>query len=192
MTDAVQPLAVRSQSARVPAVDPKADRQRYYMLTHGSHLIDTARFLGGDITSVSATLVRRDGMHCWFVATEFADGSVGHLDLTVAVQMDWHEGFQIYGTHGSVIGRTWLPWYFRASEVEGFSSRDRQFHRPLGEDAQVFRRQIEGFAETVLTGAAQHGATVDDGVATTKVMVAIARSAAGAGRVKVAGVTGAV
>lgn len=192
MTDALQPIPVRSSAARMPAVNPKEDRQQYYMLTHGSHLIDTAQFLGGPIASVDAQHVERAGMHCWFVAATFADGSVGHLDLTVAVHMDWHEGVQVYGTHGSVIGRTYLPWQFRSSDVECFSARDRQFHRPLGEDAQFFRRQIEGFADTILSGAPQEGATVKDGLATTRVMVAIARSAAGAGRVVVAGVTGSV
>ena len=192
MTDALQPMPVRSSAARVPAANPKADRQQYFMLTHGAHLIDTAQYLGGRITSVDAQHIERDGMHCWFVATTFADGSVGHLDLTVAVQMDWHEGFQVYGTQGSVLGRTYLPWYFRASDVECFSGRDRQSRRPLGEDAQFFRRQVEAFADTVLTGAPQIGATIDDGLATTQVMVAIRRSAAGAGRVRVADAVGAV
>lgn len=192
MTNALQSTPVRSAAARTPAIDPKADRQQYFMLTHGSHLIDTAQFLGGPIACVDAQHIERAGMHCWFVAATFADGSVGHLDLTVAVQMDWHEGFQVYGTHGSVVARTYLPWYFRASDVECFSARDRQYHRPLGEDAQVFRRQVESFADTILTGAPQIGASVDDGLATTRVMVAIARSAAGVGRVNVDGVSGSV
>ena len=40
-------------------------------------------------------------MHCWFVDVEYANGAIGHLDLTVAVRMGWHEGFQIYGQNGS-------------------------------------------------------------------------------------------
>ena len=48
MTDAVQPLIVTSAGARKPADEPKADLRRYYMLAHGSHLVDTARYLGGD------------------------------------------------------------------------------------------------------------------------------------------------
>lgn len=176
MTDTLQPVPVRSAHARKPDVDPRADRQRYYLLTHGSHLVDIARYLGGDIDRVQATLVRRDGMHCWFTAITFANGSTGHLDLTVAVHMDWHEGFQAYGTQGSVIGRTFLPWYRRSSEVECFTARDRHFHRPLGEDADFYRLQVEGFADTVLAGAPQVGATVDDGLAATRVLVAIQHS----------------
>ena len=41
MTDAVQPLAVTSESPVRPEGDPKADRRRYYLLGHASHLVDT-------------------------------------------------------------------------------------------------------------------------------------------------------
>ncbi len=93
VTDAVQPLIVASANARKPAGNPKADLRRYYMLAHGCHLIDTARHLAGDILAVRARLSERAGMWCWFVDVEFANGTLGHLDLTVAVRMDWHEGF---------------------------------------------------------------------------------------------------
>src|SRR5205085_8053959 len=49
MTDNLQPMLVTSAGARRPANNPKADKQRYYLLGHGSHLVDTARFLGGEI-----------------------------------------------------------------------------------------------------------------------------------------------
>jgi predicted dehydrogenase len=147
------------------------------MLGHGSHLIDTARFLAGsEIVSVKAQLAERAGAHCWFVAIEFADGAIGHLDLTMSVQMDWHEGFHVYGEKGSVVARSFQPWYRRATEVECFSARDRQYHRPLGEDAHFWRRQVEGFADTILTGAPQLGAGVEDGLAAMRVMDAIERS----------------
>jgi hypothetical protein len=133
------------------------------MLGHGSHLVDTARYLGGDITRVSARLVERGGTLCWFVGCDFAGGAVGHLDLTLTVRMDLHEGFQAYGDQGSVIGRTFLPWYLRTSQVEAFSARDGQYRRPLGPDGHFWRRQAEGFAAAVLDGAPQRGATVDDG-----------------------------
>jgi len=106
MTDNLQPILVTSAYARRPVGDPKANKRRYYLLGHGSHLVDTARFLGGEIVRVQARFVQKFGAYCWFVATEFADGSVGHLDLTMAVRMDWHEGFQVYGEYGSVIGKT--------------------------------------------------------------------------------------
>ena len=37
--------------------------------------------------------------------------------------MDWHEGFQIYGEHGSAVGKIFNPWYYKSSEVELFSER---------------------------------------------------------------------
>jgi len=177
MTDTLQPLPRSSAATRTPPGDPKGDRRRYYMIGHGSHLIDTARFLAGqDIVTVKADLAERGGAHCWFVGVEFTDGSIGHLDLTISVQMDWHEGFHIYGERGSVVAKSFLPWYHRASEVECFSAQDRQFHRPLGEDAHVWRRQVEGFADAILTGAPQLGATVDDGLAAMRVIDAIEHS----------------
>jgi predicted dehydrogenase len=177
MTDTLQPLPRLSAQARKPPGNRKSDRRRYYMIGHGSHLIDTARFLAGDeIATVKADLVERGGAYCWFVGVGFAGGSIGHLDLTMSVQMDWHEGFHIYGERGSVVARSFLPWYHRSSEVECFSARDGQYHRPLGEDAHFWRRQVEGFADRVLAGAPQLGATVEDGLAAMLVMDAIERS----------------
>ena len=154
MTAATQPIAEVSQAAVRPAGDPKADRPRYYLLGHGSHLVDTARFLCGDIVSVRARLAEKFGAYSWFTSAEFADGAVGHLDLTMSVRMDWHEGFHVYGEHGSVVARTFQPWHLRSSEVECFSDRDRSYHRPLGADGHFFRRQVEGFADSALNGAA--------------------------------------
>lgn len=176
MTDNLQPIAVLSQGMRRPEGNPKADKRRYFMLTHGSHLVDSTRFLGGPIEHVRSRLLERFGAYCWFVDVEFADGSLGHLDLTIAVRGDFEEGFQIYGEHGSVIGKVYLPWYHKASHVECFSTKDRQFHRPLGEDAYTYKRQIEDWADTILHGTPQQGANIDDGLAAMRAMVAIARS----------------
>ncbi len=192
MTDAVQPLVVTSARARRPSVNPKADLRRYYMLAHGCHLIDTARYLAGEITAVRARLSERAGMWCWFVDVEFASGTLGHLDLTVAVRMDWHEGFQIYGRNGSVIAKTYNPWYYKSSDVDIFREADGASHRVLGADGHFYRRQVEGFADVILHGAPMEGATVDDGVASVRAMVAIARSAETRERVALADVSGGV
>lgn len=176
MTDALQPLVESSRAAVRPEGDPKADRRRYYLLGHASHLVDLARFLCGDIVSVRAQLAEKYGAFSWFVSTQFADGSIGHLDLTMSVRMDWHEGFHVYGEHGSVVAKSFQPWYLRASEVECFSDRDRAYHRPLGADGHTFRRQLEGFAETILDGVPQAGAGAEDGLAAARVLAAIDRS----------------
>jgi predicted dehydrogenase len=190
MTDAVQPLMVTSAARRKPAKDPKADLRQYLMLAHGCHLVDTARYLAGDIVSVRARLSERFGARCWFVETEFANGTLGHLDLTVAVRMDWHEGFQIYGQNGSVIGKTYNPWYYKTSDVEIFHERDATTRRPLGADGHFYRRQLEGFAAVVLHDAPMTGANVDDGIESVRAMVAIAQSAQSGRSVRLADVQG--
>lgn len=192
MTDNLQPIPVLSAQAHRPAGNPKADKRRYFMLTHGSHLVDTARFLGGEIAAVRARLAEKFGAYSWFVDVDFADGSLGLLDLTIAVRMDFHEGFQIYGEHGSAIGKTYLPWFFKSSEVECFSVKDGQYHRPLGEDAHFYKLQVEGFADAVLGRTAPRGATVEDGLAATRAMAAIARSVETGDLVRLADVTGGV
>ncbi len=189
-TDAVQPLMVTSANARKPRDNPKADLVRYYMLAHGCHLLDVARYFAGEIVSVQARLAERAGMRCWFVDVEFASGALGHLDLTVAVRMDWHEGFQIYGERGSVIGKTFNPWFYRSSEVDVFRESTGATERVLGADGHFYRRQLEGFADVILKGAKMTGATLEDGVASVRGMVAIARSVANGNRVKLADVEG--
>ncbi|HZW31611.1 MAG TPA: Gfo/Idh/MocA family oxidoreductase [Isosphaeraceae bacterium] len=192
MTDNLQPIPIASQRSLRPEGDPKADRRRYYLLTHGSHLVDTARFLGGPIVGVRARLLERCDAYCWFIAVDFADGSLGHLDLQIPVRGDFQEGFQVTGEHGSASGKVHLPWFHKASDVECFSTRDRQFHRVLGEDAHTYKRQIEGFAATILEGAPQAGANLDDGLAAMQAMVAIARSAETGAHVRLADVNGGV
>ena len=190
MTDNLQPLRMESEHALRPPGDPRADRRRYLMFAHGSHLVDTARFLAGEIAAVRARLLERAGTYSWFVEVAFANGALGHLELTVAVRGDWDEGFVVNGAGGSVHAKTFLPWFHRASEVDCFSVRDGQIHRPLGEDGHTYRRQIEGFADTILTGADQHGAGVADGLAALRIMVAIARSVESGDWVRPDGVSG--
>jgi predicted dehydrogenase len=177
MTDAVQPLMISSAQARKPAENPKADLDRYYMLAHGSHLVDTARYFAGPLVEVDARLSNRAGIRCWFVDVAFENGVLGHLDLTVAVRMDWHEGFQIYGENGSILGKTYNPWYYKSSEVDIFHEAEGGSRRVLGADGHFYRRQLEGFADTVLHGRPQDGADIEDGIASVRAMVAIATSA---------------
>ena len=176
MTDAVQPLMVTSKAAKKPSVDPKSNLDRYYMLAHGSHLFDTARYFAGDLIAVDARQSQRGGMRCWFIDVEFSNGVLGHLDLTVAVRMDWHEGFQIYGENGSILGKTFNPWYYKSSEVDIFHEAEGGSRRVLGADGHFYRRQLEGFADVILDGAPMRGADIDDGVASVRAMVAIAES----------------
>lgn len=189
-TDAVQPAMVASRNAKKPSENPKADLRRYYMLAHGCHLIDLARYMAGDIVAVDARLVEKGGMRCWFVAVEFASGAVGHLDLTVAVRMDWHEGLQIYGANGSILAKTYNPWFYRSSDVDIFHENTGSFSRLLGADGHFYKRQLEGFADAILDGKPMTGANLEDGIASVRCMVAIARSAEQMKPVRLAGVSG--
>ena len=192
MTDNLQPIVRHSAAAKRPPGNPKADKRRYFLLTHASHLVDTARFLGGDLARLRARLSERPGAFTWFVEVEFANGALGHLDLTIPVRGDFEEGFQIYGERGSVKGQVFLPWFHKSSLVECFSEKDRQFHRPLGEDAHTYKLQLEGFADAILHGKLPHGATVHDGVAALRALVAIARSVEHGEMVALKDVTGSV
>ena len=58
MTDNLQPLSCTAQSARRPPGNPKENKRRYFLLTHGSHLVDSARFLGGEIAGDSRPAAR--------------------------------------------------------------------------------------------------------------------------------------
>jgi predicted dehydrogenase len=182
---------VRSVNARKPSGDPKADKQSYFMLAHGSHLVDLMRHLAGEITSVSARLSEKFGAYCWFVDVEFANGTLGHMDLTVAVRMDWHEGFQMYGEHGAILAKTFNPWYYRSSEVDIFDEPTASTTRVLGADGHFFRRQVEGFARGA-RGEQTQAAGIVDGVQSVKVMAAIRRSVASGKPVDVASASGAV
>lgn len=175
MTDAIQPMPRAGRNALKPQGDPKADRERYYMLAHGSHLVDLARYLAGPIHSVRARLRNRFGAWCWFVETEFESGAIGHLDLTVAIRGDWSEGFTIYGENGSVQANILNPWYYKSAEVDIFHEAHAETRRVLGADGHFYRRQMEGFADAALGGALK-GASIADGVASVRAMVAIARS----------------
>lgn len=192
VTDTIRPLIEHSAAPRRPSGDPKADRQRYYVLGHGSHLLDTARYLGGPIAALRARLSRKADTYCWFIDAEFENGCLGQLDLTLAVRMDWWEGFQVYGSEGSVIGKVHNPWYLKAAEVQAFSVKDDMFHQPIGADANVFRLQIEDLARAARTGSTPRGATAEDGVASVRGMVALARSVESGDWVRLADVEGAV
>jgi len=192
MTDNLQPIVYASAEARRPAGNPKEDKRRYFMLTHGSHLVDTSRYLAGEIVAVRARYAERLGTSCWFVEADLASGALAHLELTIPVHGEFEEGFRIHGEKGSVQGKAFLPWFHKSSTVECFSAKTRQFHRPLGEDAYTYKLQIESFADKILHGSPQRGAGINDGVAAMRAMVAISRSAETGEKIKLTDVEGGV
>ncbi|KGT93005.1 oxidoreductase [Erwinia typographi] len=191
--NAVQPQVLLSEAKRKPKIAPKADLQQYNLLSHGSHLLDTAMHLAGDITEIEAHYLKRAGHQCWLMNATFADGTLGQLDLTLGVHMDWHEGFQIYGENGSVVGKTYNPWLYKSSEVEIFSKITGNFTRPLAADGQFYRRQLEAFADCILNDKPiARAATLAEGLQTVKTMVAIQESTRTGQPVRVADAKGSV
>ncbi|NLI21522.1 MAG: Gfo/Idh/MocA family oxidoreductase [Clostridiales bacterium] len=176
VTANVMPILYSSSSMKMPPVDARAVRERYNLMAHGSHLFDTARFLAGEITSLEAKYVEKGGLHSWLIGCEFASGAIGTLDLAVSIAADWHEGADIYGTGGTVFARLHNPWEFRTSTVECFHRETGMIDKPYVADGQFYRRQLEAFADTVLHGIPSDAATVEDGIASVKAMIATYRS----------------
>ncbi|OIN55668.1 Gfo/Idh/MocA family protein [Arsenicibacter rosenii] len=176
VTDNVQPLPVLSSRALKPGFDEKADKTRYYLLAHGSHLLDTAHYLAGEIGSIETRLVHRFGAWCWSMHVDFKNGAVGHLNLTVPYRGDWNEGFTVSGEYGSVEGKTYNPWYFRGSEVKCFLDKTATYEQVLGADAHFYRLQLEGLADTILQGSPQIGTDMAEGILNIKAMLAVQQS----------------
>jgi predicted dehydrogenase len=187
MQDNLYPVPVETTNSKRPAGNWKANRQRYLLLTHGVHLLDTARFLAGPLVRVHARHHAHGEMHGWSIQVEFASGALGQLSLISPRRGDFEEGFRAHGTHGSVVGQAPLPWFQRAC-VECF--KDGEYRRLLGEDGFTFKRQIEGFAAVILHDAPQLGATLDDGIAAVRGLVAVSQSVASGEPVRLVDVTG--
>ncbi len=210
MQDHLFPVPITSPGVMRPTGEWKELKDRYFLLTHGSHLLDMLRFLNGDIASVSArhrqqpiswTTVNAFGSrpavkekgcsHAWSIEVEFANGALGHLNLIVPVCGDFQEGFHIFGEHGHVQASTRYPW-FQTADVKCFSSKDGQFRQAFGVESNTFLNQMEGFAHTILAGAVQYGADVDAGVQCMRALVAISHSVLSGKPVRLADVSGEV
>jgi predicted dehydrogenase len=187
MQDNLYPVPVETTNSKRPPGNWKANRQRYLLLTHGVHLLDTARFLAGPLIEVHARHHAHGEMHGWSIKVEFASGTLGQLSLISPRRGDFEEGFRVHGAHGSVFGQAPLPWFQRA-RVECF--KDGEYRRLLGEDGFTFKRQIEGFADVILHGVPQFGATLDDGIAAVRGLVAVSQSVARGEPVRLSEVTG--
>ncbi len=175
-TDNLQPIPEKSFRSIKPGKNVKENLQRYYMMAHGSHLLDTAVLFGGRIGSVYAQFTQKYDIFCWFISVEFLNGAVGHLDLTIKIRLDWHEGFQMYGQYGSILAKTYNPWYYKSSEVSCYFEPEQQYYKPLGADGFSYRRQLEHFADVILTDAPPKGTSINEGQHVVESMIAIHES----------------
>ncbi len=151
MQEAILPRTLTSSQAIRPALDPKtSDRRHYSLVTHGAHLFDTLRFLAGDVSTLSASLVEKANQYSWHGLMRFESGALGHFELSVKVSGDYSEGYFVHGEHGSVEIRTFLPFYYRPSEIRAFDGRTQQWSTPLGSDSNPYKNQIEAFGRAIL------------------------------------------
>ena len=176
LTDNVQPVIYSAGDIRRPEGNPKAILDHYYLLGHGSHLFDTAMYFMGPIERVAARYVHKEKMHSWLIDCDFENGAIGTLDLTIAIAQQWHEGCEIYGTGGTIFAKTFNPWEFRSSVVECYDKETDLCVTPAAYDGQVYRRELEGFAESVLHGTPCTGATAEDGIQVMKALIATYQS----------------
>ena len=176
LTDNVMPILYSSSAMKKPQGNPKAVLDHYYLLGHGSHLFDTALYFMGPIDSVSARYVHRESIHSWLIDCNFACGAIGTLDLTVAIAQQWHEGCEIYGTGGTVFAKTFNPWEFRSSIVECYDKQTNVSSTPAAYDGQFYRRELEGFADSILNNKPCGGATAEDGMMVMRALIATYQS----------------
>lgn len=176
LTDNMMPVLYSSDDMKKPAGNPKAVLDHYYLLGHGSHLFDTAMYFMGEIDAVSARYVHKEKLHSWLIDCNFADGSIGELHLAVTIAQKWNEGCEIYGTKGTVYAKTSNPWTFQSSQVECYDGEADISITPAAHDGQVYRRELEGFADTILHGTPCTGATAEDGIQVMKALIATYQS----------------
>ena len=182
LTDNVMPVLYSSGAMKKPEGNPKAVLDRYYLLGHGSHLLDTALYFMGMIESISARYVHKESLHSWLIDCNFESGAIGTLDLTVAIAQQWHEGCEIYGTDGTIYAKTFNPWEFRSSVVECYDKATNTSVTPAAYDGQFYRRELEGFADSILKGTPCTGATAEDGMMVMRALIAAYRSVQEGGR----------
>ena len=175
VTDAIQPLPITSDNAVRPEGNPKADYVRYYLLGHGSHLVDTAQFLCGPIAAVRAQRAKSSARTAGSSASTSPTAARGIS--TSRSRCGW-TGTRASTSTASTVGRLQIgqPVVLPLGRRRMLLDQGRRYHRPLGADSQFFRRQIEGLADTVLTGARLQGAGVEDGLSAMRVLAAISRS----------------
>ncbi len=164
---------LRDSQYRRPAY--KLDRKPYYLATHGAHVFDLVRFVLGPPVTIQTTLAVRNDTYSWHGLLRLEDGTLGDVELTVYVESDWSEGFDVFGERGSVSVRTGNPFFLRPSAVRVFESATASWHKPTFPDGDPYLRQLDSFAASVLDGAPV-AADVSDGIAALELIEAVAAS----------------
>jgi len=140
---------LKSEHSKKPDIDPRANKEKYSLYTHGIHLVNTLHFLGGPIVRLVGKRIESHGSYSWHAITEYQSGAIGHFELTVKINANWSEGFRVHGRFGSVTGKTFLPFFRLPSEVKAFDIRTGITETPVGADSDPYKRQLDSFARSI-------------------------------------------
>jgi predicted dehydrogenase len=151
----------------------KADRERYLLATHGSHIFDTVRYLMGDVAAVEARHRGYGRDHAWTALLTVASGAVGSVAITVDVPGLPAEGIEIFGSTGSLRVDTPFPFYRMASTVHAYTNA--QVVIPVLTDGDPYERQLEAFAVAIREDLAPNP-DVRDGLAAVTLIHATAEA----------------
>ena len=162
----------------------KADRESYFLATHGSHIWDLIRYVVGDIRRLRALRARVGSDISWQAVAELAGGAVGCVDLTIDQHGEGSEGLSIRCEKGSLEVRTYTPFARRASEVRLYEDSARAVSEPVFAYANPYEWQLRAFigsiADRHTTSADAHvwgtPANAGDGLAAVRLLDAVARS----------------
>jgi predicted dehydrogenase len=184
MTNALQPIIINSRHKKqYGSSDYKAlDRKKYYLLTHGSHLVNTMQFIAGAFEWIEAYYHCNAEIHSWAINAGTRNSeAIVQFQLIVAVRGDWQEGFHWYGENGTVHCKTYLPWYYKSSDVFCFSAKTKQTISVLGSDAHFFKLELEAFAKAIMEDS-ESPVSIEVGIQDLRALIGISMSSDQGGR----------
>ncbi len=153
----------------------KNDKENYSFLTHGVHLFNTLQYLGGKITEIIGSQVFSHGTYCWHGIMKYMSGAIGSIELTVKINANWNEGFEVHGENGSIFGKSFLHFYKLPSEVKVYDFKNGLMEMSGDMDGDLFRRQLESFV-TSIRQKTPPICSLEDAIQDLKVLEALKRS----------------
>ncbi len=175
MTDSVLPRILSSGEAEQGRSD--RNKKNYFLRAHGSHLVDMVQYMVGPIIDLKASFIERSEINNWFVQGHLQGGANLQLDLTIAIQEDWSEGFIVYGSKGTVSAKIYNPWYHKTAEVFCYSLRSKGRFQPVDNKSNCFQLQLENVVSSIRNETQQIGTNLDEAMIGLKTLLAIKQSA---------------
>lgn len=169
------PLQYGDPDVRLTEAAAKADRQKYLLATHGSHIFDTIRYLLGDVRSVFARHSANGKDHAWQGSMVLDSGGLGTFELLANVHGPWAEGIEVHTSAGTVSVNTHVPFAHRASDLRIFDDNTLTWSESFAAAADSYQEQMEAFASAV-RGERMAEPNGDDGLAAVRLIEAVAIS----------------